>query len=143
MFSDLLYRVRSLFRRNRVESELDEELRFHFEQQVESNVREGMPRQQALRAARLQFGGLDQVKEECREARGISFLESLAQGIRFAARMLLRNPGSALLALAVTRSMAVILYNVKTSDPIIFTAVAKSCSPQWPQQRAASQPGEP
>jgi predicted permease len=99
MFSDAFYRMRSLFRRNQVESELDEELRFHFEQQVEANFRAGMTRQQALRSARLKFGGLDQVKEECREARGTNFLESLAQDIRFAARMLLRAPGFTIVAI--------------------------------------------
>ena len=99
MFSDLLYRMRSLFSRNQLESELDEELRFHFEQQVEANFRAGMTRQQARRAARLKFGGLDQVKEECREARGTNFLESLAQDIRFAARMLLRAPGFTIVAI--------------------------------------------
>jgi predicted permease len=99
MFGDLLYRVRSLFRRNQVESELDDELRFHFERQVEANFRSGMTRQQALRVARLQFGGFDQVKEECRDARGVNFIGSLVQDVRFAARMLLRSPGFAIVAI--------------------------------------------
>lgn len=93
MLSDLLYRLRALFRRKRVEGELDEELRFHFEQQVEKNVARGMPYSEARRQARLVFGGLDQVKEECREARGVGFFDTAVQDLRYASRMLAKNPG--------------------------------------------------
>ncbi len=93
MFSDPLYRLRSLFRKNRVESELDDELRFHFDRQVEANFKSGMTRQEALRQARIKFGGLDQVKEECRDARGVSFLGVLVQDVRFGLRMLVKSPG--------------------------------------------------
>ncbi len=70
MLSDLLFRFRSLFRRSTVEKELDEELRFHLEQQVEKHLRSGLTREEAMRRSRLEFGGLDQVSENCREARG-------------------------------------------------------------------------
>jgi hypothetical protein len=70
MLSDLVFRLRSLFPRNTVEAELDDELRFHFEQQVEKCIRSGMTREEARRQARLSVGGIDQVKEECREKRG-------------------------------------------------------------------------
>jgi putative ABC transport system permease protein len=92
MFSDLLIRLRSLFRRSAVESELDDELRFHFEQQVEKLVQSGLPRAEARRRARLSFGCVDQIKEECREARGAQFVESILQDIRFAFRMLRKSP---------------------------------------------------
>jgi hypothetical protein len=60
-----------------VESELDEELRLHMEQQVEKYVRAGLTREEAERQVRLQFGGLDQVKEECRDSRGVNVVETL------------------------------------------------------------------
>ena len=70
VLSDLVFRLRSLFRRGAVENELDEELRFHLEQQVEKHLRAGLTREEATRQTRLQFGGLGHVKEDCRESRG-------------------------------------------------------------------------
>jgi len=93
MLGDLLIRLRALFRRDTVEGELDDELRFHFEQQVEKYVQSGMPRQEARRRARLEFGGADQIKEECRDARGVSFLETFWQDVCFGFRMLRKSPG--------------------------------------------------
>ena len=93
MLSDLLMRLRALFRRNAVESELDDELRFHFEQQVEKFVQSGLPLPEARRRARLIFGGSDQIKEECRDARGVHFLETLGQDVRYGLRTLRKSPG--------------------------------------------------
>jgi len=76
MFSDLLIRLRSLFHRKAAETELDDELRFHFENLIEKYVSSGMTREEATRRARLTFGGDDQVKEECREARGVQLIET-------------------------------------------------------------------
>ena len=70
MFSDLLYRLRALFHRDSMEAELDEELRAHLEHQVEKYVQSGMPREEAQRRAKIEFGGVDQVKEECRDGLG-------------------------------------------------------------------------
>jgi putative ABC transport system permease protein len=99
MLDDLLLRLRSLFRRDVVDEELDDELHFHLEQQVESYVRAGMARDEAVRRARLAFGGLDQIKEAHRDARGIGLAEDLARDVRYAVRQLRRSPGFALAAL--------------------------------------------
>ena len=87
-----MFRLRTLFRRPAAENELDDELRFHLERQIAKYVSSGMREEEATRRARLEFGGIDQVKDECREARGISFLETLVQDLRYGARTLLRAP---------------------------------------------------
>lgn len=99
MWSDLLYRLRALFRPRSVETELADELLAHLEQQVEKYVQSGLPHEEAARRARLEFGGLEQVKEECRDARGVNFIETSLRDFRCGLRQLLRNPGFAAAAL--------------------------------------------
>ncbi len=99
--NDLLFRLRALFRRRSMEAELDEELRAHFEHQVGKYVKSGLPSEEAKRRTRLEFGGLDQVKEECRDARGVNLIETIVQDVRYGLRMLAKNPGFTAVAIIV------------------------------------------
>ena len=85
--------LETTLRRSRMESDMDEELRFHIEAFTEDLVRSGMAREEALRRARMEFGGVERVKEEGREARGVNLVETFVQDIRFGLRMLRKNPG--------------------------------------------------
>jgi putative ABC transport system permease protein len=100
MLSDLLYRCRALFRRNAVEEELDEELRFHFDEQAEKYVRSGLSPAEAVRQARLALGSAEGVKEECRDARGVLAIDITVQDVRYAVRTLCKNPAFSLIAVA-------------------------------------------
>ena len=88
MITDLLLRLRSLFRRAKVESEMEAELRFHMERQVEHYIRAGLSREEARRRARLEFGSYEQIKEEYRDARGVNVIDILGRDIRYGLRML-------------------------------------------------------
>ena len=95
----MLKRLRSLLttltRRGRFEQTLDDEVRFHLEAHVDHLIRSGVPRGEAARRARVQFGSIEGAKDACRQARGLRLFDELAQDLRFAARGLRRNPGFA------------------------------------------------
>jgi predicted permease len=99
MLSDVLLRLRAIFKRSAVEHELDEELGFHVDRQIEAYVNGGMNRDDARRRVQLEFGGLDQVKEEYRDALGVRLLEDLWRDVRYALRTILRTPGFAATAI--------------------------------------------
>ena len=79
-------------RRSQLESDMDAELRFHMETYSQELMRGGMPPQEAMRRAALEFGGAEKIKEECRDARGADFFESLLQDLRNGLRTLRRAP---------------------------------------------------
>jgi predicted permease len=91
--------LRRLFARRRLESDLDKELRFHFETQVAEKMQSGVAESEARRLTRLEFGGIAQIKEDCRESRGTLWLEYLMQDVRFGLRQLRKAPGFTSIAL--------------------------------------------
>ena len=83
----------AMLKRSRMERDMDAELRFHIESYAEDLARSGLPREEALRRARVEFGGLEQTKEQCRDARGVTLVHSLLQDGRYGLRMLAKSPG--------------------------------------------------
>jgi predicted permease len=81
-----------LFRRRRLEAQLDAELRDHVERQVADHMQAGMSEAEARRRALASFGGLDQAKEYCRDARGTRWLDDIAQDLAYGVRVLRRSP---------------------------------------------------
>src|SRR5216684_9213736 len=94
-----IHRLAALFRRRHLEDDLDAELRSHLELAVELNLRKGMSAEDARREALRGFGGVEQIKEICRDQRGLPVIETALQDLRFGFRMLRRSPGFSALAI--------------------------------------------
>ncbi len=84
-------RLRAIVLRQRSENEMDEELRLHLERTIEQRIAAGMPPEEARRLSRLEFGGVEQIKEDCRDARGIGLFDNLARDTRHGVRRLVRD----------------------------------------------------
>src|SRR5947209_16634957 len=95
----IVQRLTALFRRRRLEDDLDDELRSHLEMSAELNLRKGMTAADARREALRSFGGIEQTKEIYRQYRGLPMIENFLQDLRFGFRMLRRNPGFSTLAI--------------------------------------------
>jgi predicted permease len=88
----LLRRIAALFRKEKLDREMSEELRAHVELQIRENIARGMPPDDARYASLRAFGGVEQIKERCREQRSWVWLDQLVQDVRYAVRSLRRNP---------------------------------------------------
>jgi putative ABC transport system permease protein len=108
----------ALFRKQGLDAQLDKEIEFHVDELTRDNIAAGLDPTEARRRAIIAFGGLDQIKEECREARGLVWFESVIEDIRFGARLLRKDRGytlTAIVALAIGISANTALFSLFNS----------------------------
>jgi len=88
-----------LFRRDRLDQSMDEEMRFHIDERAADLHRSGLPEDEAKRKAQIEFGGKETYKEECRDRRAFQWVHGFISDLRFGLRMLRRSPGFSILAI--------------------------------------------
>jgi len=114
-------RLKSIFRRRRVESEMDDELRFHLEHKIDEGIASGLSPEEARRRALLAMGGLDQRKEQIRDARRVHWLTDFVDDVRYAWRSLRRSPGlTAFIVVTIALGVGMTATPLSMLDALIF-----------------------
>ncbi len=113
--------LRNLFFTHRVDADLDQEVDSHLEMLIEEKIRTGMTPAEAHRAARIELGGVEQVKIHVRDSRTGAFLDSLVQDVRFAIRSLRRSAGlSAFVIVTLALGIGMTSATFSMVDGLIF-----------------------
>src|SRR5882762_7498070 len=92
-FQNLRLRFRAFFQKEKLDAQMNDEMRSHIEMQTQENIEEGMKPEEARYAALRQFGRVESIKETCRDQRRVNWVENIVRDVRYGARMLLKNPG--------------------------------------------------
>ena len=130
LFNDLRYRLRALFRRDTMDRELDAELAFHLEEEMAKHVRAGATPDEARRRSQAAFGGIERIKDDTRDARGLVALETLLQDVRYAVRGLAAHPvftGGVVLTLGLGIGANATMFGIV--DRLLFRAPATMRDP--------------
>src|SRR5712664_2224280 len=142
-FRTSMQRLAALFRRRRLENDLDEELRSHLEIAVELNMGKGMNAEDARREALRSFGGVEQTKENYRDQRGLPMIETTLQDLRFGLRMLRRSPGFSVLAiLCLTLGIGANAAVFSWVEGILFRPYPAVIHQEWLLALGGTAPGE-